>query len=73
MSCRACERFFGEWRSHGPDFPHDAWLVVESEEHEVGTHAAITVMTGVAKCRACQGEAIFGCSYGLGYWFAAKT
>jgi len=73
VSCPRCGRYFGDWRSHGPEFPHDAWGIVESQEHEVGTHASVTVMSGVARCRACQGEATFDCSYGAGYWFAPRA
>jgi hypothetical protein len=69
--CPECRRYFGDWRSHGPEFPHDAWVIVESEEHEVGTHGSVTVMSGVARCRACQSEATFGCTYGPGYHFEA--
>jgi hypothetical protein len=73
MSCPRCETYFGEWRSHSPVFPNDDWLIVESQEFEVGTHAAVTVMSGVARCRGCQAEASFDCSYGPGYWFTPRS
>lgn len=72
MACPRCQIYFGEWRSHGPTFPHGDWLVLESQAFEVGTHASVTVMSGVASCRHCQGEATFDCSYGPGYSFAPR-
>jgi hypothetical protein len=73
MSCSRCEKYLGAWRGHGPEFPHEAWIVVESQEFEVGTHASVTVMTGVARCRECEAEATFGCSYGEGYSFSPRA
>jgi len=72
MACPACEAYFGGWRSHGPVFPHQAWEVLESQEFEVGTHAAVTVMSGTARCKACGQLASFDCSYGPGYYFTKK-
>ncbi len=68
MSCQTCEGYFGDWRSHGPWFPDEAFEILEKTEFEVGTHAAVTVMEGTARCRACGQSARFGCSYGPGYY-----
>ena len=73
MSCPACEAYFGDWRSHGPWFPDQHREVLKSEEFEVGTHAAVTVLQGTARCKACGQVADFGCSYGPGYYFTART
>ena len=73
MSCPACAGYFGDWRSHGPYFPKEDWEVLQSEEFEVGTHGAATVMQGTARCRACGQVAEFGCSYGPGYHFTARA
>ena len=73
MSCPKCEAFFGDWRSQGPWFPDGDWEIVEKEDIEVGTHAAVTVMQGTAKCRSCGQLASFGCSYGPGYYFSPNA
>ena len=70
--CSACAAYFGQWRSHGPSFPDEAFDIVEKREIEVGTHAAVTAMEGLARCRACGQLADFGCEYGPGYWFSPK-
>ena len=72
MACRDCQSYFGDWRSHGPYFPDHAWEVLEKEEYEVGTHAAVTVMAGTAKCRACGQLATFSASMPDGYSFYEK-
>jgi hypothetical protein len=72
VSCPTCEAYFGEWRSHGPDFPDGAFEILEKNEFEVGTHASVTVMEGVAKCRTCGQLADFGCSYGPGYHLSPR-
>lgn len=69
--CERCRPFLGDWRSHGPMFPHDAWQILESQEFPVGTHGGSVGMSGLARCRACGFRARFDCSYGPGYWFAA--
>lgn len=66
--CPRCAGYFGQWRSHAPSFPDDSFEIIESESFEVGTHAAVTVMQGVARCRGCGLFAAFGCDYGPGYW-----
>jgi hypothetical protein len=71
-SCPVCEAYFGDWRSHGPDFPAGAFEIIEKNEIEVGTHGAVTMMEGVARCRTCAQLAIFGCEYGPGYWLSPK-
>lgn len=73
MSCARCETYFGDWRSHGPFFPDEDWEILTSEEFPLGTHGGDTGRSGVARCRACGGEASFDCSYGPGYWFRAKS
>ena len=73
MSCRQCEVSFGDWRSHGPSFPEDAWQIITFEEFPVGTHGGATGMSGVARCKACGGEATFDCNYGPGYSFVRKS
>ncbi len=72
MSCPRCDAYFGDWRSGGPWFPERDWDIVQSEDIEVGTHAAVTVMQGIARCRGCGQTADFGCSYGPGYWFTPR-
>lgn len=73
MACNDCKSYFGEWRSHGPTFPEHPWEVLEKEEYEVGTHAAVTVMEGTAKCRSCGQLATFAASMPDGYAFREKA
>lgn len=73
MSCERCQAYFGDWRSHGPSFPDEAWEIVTFEEFPIGTHGGSTGMSGVARCKACGSEATFDCSYGPGYSFASKS
>lgn len=68
--CARCAGYLGDWRSHGPTFPHETWEILESEEFPVGTHGGSVGMSGRARCRACGFAATFGCSYGPGYWFS---
>lgn len=70
--CARCVGYFGAWRSHGPSFPEDAFEIVEHEDVEVGTHAAVLVMQGTARCRGCGLFAAFGCDYGAGYWLEPR-
>ena len=72
MACTTCQPYFAGWRSHGPTFPEGAWEIMESQEFELGTHAAVSVMEGTAKCRACGQLATFGCSMPDGYAFYEK-
>ena len=53
MSCDRCAPYFGEWRSHSPIFPEEAWEILSFEEFPVGTHGGATGMSGRARCRAC--------------------
>jgi hypothetical protein len=71
-SCPVCEAYFGDWRSNGPNFPEGVFEVIEKNEFEVGTHAAVTVMEGVARCHTCSQLATFGCDYGPGYRLSPK-
>ena len=34
--------------------------------------SCVTVMEGVARCRACAQLATFGCEYGPSYWLSPK-
>jgi hypothetical protein len=61
--------YFSGWRSHGPDFPHHAWKIIEKQDIRVGTHADVDVMQGKAACTACGYIAEFSCVYGDGYFF----
>jgi hypothetical protein len=65
--CSRCAGYFGEWRSHSPTFPTEAFEVIDAQSFEVGTHGAATGMEGVARCRGCGLFAAFGCTYGPGY------
>lgn len=70
--CPSCAGYYGTWRSHGPTFPEGCFEIVDHEDIEVGTHGAVTVMQGVARCRQCGLFAAFGCDYGPGYWLRAQ-
>ena len=70
--CPRCAGYFGDWRSQGPTFPDEPFEILDHEEIEVGTHGAVTVMQGVARCRHCGLFTDFGCDYGPGYWFRAQ-
>ena len=71
-SCPVCAAYFGDWRSNSPSFPESAFEIIEKSEFEVGTHASVTVMEGVARCRTCGQLATFGCEYGPGYHLSPK-
>lgn len=68
-SCMRCANYLLGWRSRSPEFPYTDWNIVEKEDIQVGTHAAVDVMQGTAACKGCGRQMTFYCTYGLGYGF----
>lgn len=68
-TCFKCNRYFSGLKSHGPDFPHHDWKIIEKQDIRVGTHAEVDVTQGKAACAACGYIADFSCTYGEGYSF----
>jgi hypothetical protein len=72
MDCPTCSSYFNSWRSHSPNFPDYDWDVLEKTDIQVGTHAPVDVMEGIAKCKKCGQQANFYCTYGDGYGFTLR-